>query len=28
LIDGPRLVELVQEALGPGARREPEPTWF
>jgi restriction system protein len=28
LIDGPRLVELVQEALGPGARRDPEPTWF
>jgi restriction system protein len=28
LIDGPRLVELVQEALGPGARREPEPAWF
>lgn len=28
LIDGPRLVELVQEALGPGARKEPEPTWF
>jgi len=28
LIDGPRLVELVQEALGPGARREAEPTWF
>jgi restriction system protein len=28
LIDGPRLVELVQEALGPGARREPDPVWF
>jgi restriction system protein len=28
LIDGPRLVELVQEALGPGARREREPVWF
>ncbi len=28
LIDGPRLVELVQDALGPGARREPEPVWF
>jgi restriction system protein len=28
LIDGPRLVELVAEALGPGARREPEPVWF
>lgn len=28
LIDGPRLVELVQEAMGPGARRQPEPTWF
>ncbi len=28
LIDGPRLVELVTQALGPGARREPEPAWF
>jgi restriction system protein len=28
LIDGPRLVELVQQALGPGARREKEPAWF
>jgi restriction system protein len=28
LVDGPRLVELVQQALGPGARREPEPAWF
>ncbi len=28
LIDGPRLVELVQQALGPGAQREPEPAWF
>ncbi|MGE3820151.1 MAG: restriction endonuclease [Isosphaeraceae bacterium] len=28
LIDGPRLVELVQDALGPGAKREAEPTWF
>jgi restriction system protein len=28
LIDGPRLVELVHEALGPGARREEEPVWF
>ena len=28
LIDGPRLVELVQEALGPGAKREAEPVWF
>lgn len=28
LIDGPRLVELVQEVIGPGARQEPEPTWF
>jgi restriction system protein len=28
LIDGPRLVELVQEALGPGASREREPVWF
>jgi restriction system protein len=27
LIDGPRLVELVQEAIGPGDRREPEPVW-
>lgn len=28
LVDGPRLVELVTEALGPGARRAPEPSWF
>ncbi len=28
LIDGPRLVELVQEAMGPGAKREAEPVWF
>ena len=28
LIDGPRLVELVREALGPGARKGPEPSWF
>jgi restriction system protein len=28
LVDGPRLVELVTQALGPGARREPEPLWF
>jgi restriction system protein len=28
LIDGPRLVELVQEAIGPGAQREQEPVWF
>ena len=28
LIDGPRLVELVQEAIGPGADREAEPVWF
>ena len=28
LIDGCRLVELVQEAMGPGARREPQPAWF
>ena len=28
LVDGPRLVELVQEAMGPGAKREPEPAWF
>ena len=28
LIDGSRLVELVQEALGPGARREPQPAWY
>lgn len=28
LIDGPRLVELVKTAIGPGADREPEPAWF
>lgn len=28
LIDGPRLVDLVSQALGPGARRAPEPSWF
>jgi restriction system protein len=28
LIDGPRLVELVEQALGPGARRERMPAWF
>lgn len=28
LIDGPRLVELVREAIGPGAKRDAEPTWF
>lgn len=28
LIDGPRLVELVHEAIGPGAKREIEPAWF
>ncbi|WP_422929789.1 restriction endonuclease [Singulisphaera sp. PoT] len=28
LVDGPRLVELVQDAIGPGAHREPEPAWF
>ena len=28
LVDGPRLVELVQQALGPGAQREEEPAWF
>lgn len=28
LIDGARLVELVHEVVGPGARREPEPAWF
>ncbi|MFO0951075.1 MAG: restriction endonuclease [Isosphaeraceae bacterium] len=28
LIDGPRLVELVNEALGPGAQRDNEPVWF
>ncbi|RUL86469.1 restriction endonuclease [Tautonia sociabilis] len=28
LVDGPRLVELVREAMGPGATKEPEPAWF
>lgn len=28
LIDGPRLVELVQQALGPQPRREPAAAWF
>jgi restriction system protein len=28
LVDGPRLVELVKEALGPGADKETEPVWF
>jgi restriction system protein len=28
LVDGPRIVELVTQALGPGARKEPEPSWF
>lgn len=28
LVDGTRLVELVRQAIGPGARREPEPAWF
>lgn len=28
LIDGPRLVELVREAMGPGANRDAEPIWF
>lgn len=28
LVDGPRLVELVQEALGPAAKQGTEPTWF
>jgi restriction system protein len=28
LIDGPRLVELVEQALGPGARKAREPAWF
>jgi restriction system protein len=28
LIDGPRLVELVQEVLGPSTRKEEEPSWF
>jgi len=28
LVDGPRLVELVQQALGPKAHRQTEPAWF
>lgn len=28
LVDGPRLVELVNQALGPKGRRETEPVWF
>lgn len=28
LVDGPRLVELVKEAMGPGADKDPEPAWF
>lgn len=28
LIDGPRLVALVREAMGPGANRDAEPIWF
>jgi restriction system protein len=28
LVDGPRLVELVQQALGPKARGPTEPAWF
>jgi restriction system protein len=28
LIDGTRLVELVRQAIGPGARKAPEPAWF
>ena len=28
LIDGPRLTELIRQALGPGATREPDPPWF
>ncbi len=28
LIDGPRLVELVEQALGPASRRDREPAWF
>lgn len=28
LIDGPRLVELVQEAMGPAGRKADEPAWF
>jgi restriction system protein len=28
LIDGPRLVELVEEAMGPGAKRDSVASWF
>ncbi len=28
LVDGPRLVELVHQAMGPKGRREPESAWF
>lgn len=28
LVDGPRLVELVEQALGPGKRKTEEPSWF
>src|SRR5262249_2036252 len=28
LVDGPRMVELIHQALGTNARREPEPAWF
>jgi len=28
LVDGPRLVELVNQALGPKGRRDTEPNWF
>lgn len=28
LVDGPRLIELVHDAIGPRTRREPGPTWF
>ena len=28
LIDGPRLVQLVEEALGLNAHRERDPAWF
>src|SRR5262249_53579869 len=28
LVDGPRLVELVQQALRPKTHRQPEPAWF
>jgi restriction system protein len=27
-VDGPRLIELVDSALGPKERREPKPAWF